>query len=338
MSFNRVTVVGAGAWGTTIARMCAQAGAEVILYAFEPEVVSTINSQHYNPLRYPEVPLPCNIIATGNVAESLQETDLIFLVTPSEFIPSVWLQMKDHINAPVISAVKGLVGEKGQMMHAYLASTDFRWYGNGDSYGVMAGPNLSAEIISDQPAATVVASLNLELARAVQEYIGSVNFRVYTSDDVIGVELGGVTKNVMAVASGMAAGLSLGMNTSAALLTRGIAELHRLGMRLGARMETIAGLAGLGDLIATALSSKSRNYRAGYSIARGEIQFNRGFMFADGQIAEGISSAPKIVLLAEYAGIEMPICSAVNDVITGQKTPQEAMLSLLKRPLKDERM
>ncbi len=337
MAFETVTVIGAGAWGTTIARMCALKGVNVQLYAYETDVVQTINTKHFNPLRYPEVQLPHNIVAHNNLNDALSDSDLIFLVTPSEFIPSVWISMKDLTNAPVVSAVKGLVGEKGQLMHSYLASTDFQWYGDGSSYAVMAGPNLSAEIIADQPAATVVASKNYELARAVQEFIGSVNFRVYTSDDVIGVELGGVTKNVMAVASGMAAGLDLGMNTMAALLTRGIAELHRLGTRLGAHMETISGLAGLGDLIATALSPKSRNYRAGYAIAKGEVKFDQGFMFADGQIAEGISSAPKIVLLADYAGIEMPICNAVNEVITGNKTPTEALISLLKRPMKEER-
>ncbi len=325
--FSTVGVIGAGSWGTVVANLIANKGLPVLLWAHEQEVAKAINREHRNPRYHPDLALAEDLAATPDLAELDRVDGPLFLAVPSKYLPAM---REDLLNLLYgkrwISLIKGLV-EGRTTVTLYLARA-------GVEKGVLAGPNLSVEIARGEPAAAVVASESQELAREVQELFAGTNLRVYRSTDVIGVEIGGVVKNVIAIAAGVLAGLGYGYNARAALLTRGMAELMRFAERVGAEPRTIMGLSGLGDLIATASTPLSRNFRVGERLAKGESLSS--ITASMDQVAEGVEAARLVAEWAEGLGVEMPICQAVNRVLHQGADIRETIRELMSRPLKEE--
>jgi len=328
----RVAVIGAGSWGTALARLAA-AGAEVRLWAREPEVVAAVQATGENSLFLPGHPLPAGVLCTSDLAQALSGADLVLMAVPSHGFRAVLRSAAPHLApaATVVSVTKGI--EQGTLRR--MTEIVFEEAG-GDSgrVGVLTGPNLAREIADGQPAATVVAMADEARARAVQALLMGPTLRVYTSPDVVGCESAGALKNVMAIAAGMAHGLGYGDNSTAALMTRGLAELTRLGVALGGRPLTFAGLAGMGDLVATCISPHSRNRRVGVALARGQRLEE---IVADMKmVAEGVKTTEAVLELAERHSIEMPIAAMVGAVLYERRSPADMVAGLMGRPAKAE--
>ncbi len=320
-------VIGAGSWGTVVANLIASKGLPVLIWAHEAEVAEAINRERRNPRYHPDIPLSQNLTATAKLSELDRVDGPLFLAVPSKYLPGMKEELLNLLYGKRwISLIKGLV-EGRTTVTLYLARA-------GAEKGVLAGPNLSVEIARGEPAAAVVASESQPLAREVQELFASTNLRVYRSTDVIGVEIGGVVKNVIAIAAGVLAGLGYGYNARAALLTRGMAELMRFAERVGAEPRTIMGLSGLGDLIATASTPLSRNFRVGERLAQNEPLSS--IVSSMDQVAEGVEAARLVSEWAESLGVEMPICQAVNRVLYQGADIRETIRELMARPLKEE--
>jgi len=323
-----VAILGAGGWGTALACLAGEKGTATRLWALEPEVAEGTNSRYC-----PGATLPRSVTATACLAEALKGVRLAIFVAPSQHLRAVAGQAAEHLpqRAWVVSATKGLETGTGRRMSQVLAEV----LGADTPIGALSGPNLSGEIVQGTPACAVVASHHGELSRAAQDLLLSPRFRVYTNSDIIGVELGGALKNVVALAAGASDGLGFGSNTKAALLTRGLAEIRRLGVDLGAKAETFSGLSGIGDLITTCSSTLSRNWQVGNRLAQGqgleEIEASMG-----GQVAEGVPTTLAACELAAERGVEMPIAEAVRDVIQGGVPPREAVARLMGREGKTE--
>ncbi|HWB88576.1 MAG TPA: NAD(P)H-dependent glycerol-3-phosphate dehydrogenase [Acidimicrobiia bacterium] len=330
---NTVAVIGAGSWGTTVASIAA-ARVETVLWARRRSLAEAINERRANPDYLPEFTLPPALRATHDLADAVSGAGTIVMAVPSHGFRDVFTPIAGLIadDTPVLSLTKGIEQESLRTMTeivAELAPGHERTV-----VGVLTGPNLAVEVIAGQPAAAVVAMRDPEAARRLQELLMGPSFRVYTNDDVTGCELGGALKNVMAIASGMSDGLGFGDNTRATLLTRALAELTRLGVALGGRPETFAGLAGMGDLIATCSSDKSRNHRVGYALALGKSL--EEIVSEMRMVAEGVKTTESVVALAERAGVEMPIAGHVDMVLRGEVTPRDAVLRLMTRQAKAE--
>jgi len=327
-----VAIVGAGGWGTALACLAGEKTA-TRLWALEPEVADEVNALRTNSRYCPGATLPPAVKATASLAEALRGVRLAIFVTPSQWLRGVAEQAREHLPARAwtLSATKGLEAGSGRRMSEVLAEA----LGADTPVGALSGPNLSREIVQGMPACAVVASRHAELSRAAQDLLLSRRFRVYTNSDVIGVELGGALKNVVALAAGACDGLGFGSNTKAALLTRGLAEIRRLGVDLGAKAETFAGLSGIGDLITTCSSTLSRNWQVGSRLGQGEaladIEASMG-----GQVAEGVPTTHAACELASQRGVELPIAEAVRDVLTGTVPPREAVARLMGREGKTE--
>lgn len=330
---DRIGVIGAGSWGTTVASMAA-ARADTILWARRPELATAINDTRANADYIPELLLPTRLGATNDLGEAVADADLLVMAVPSHGFRTVFTAMVTHLDrlVPVVSLTKGI--EQGTL--ARMTEVVHEVYGSipASIVGVLTGPNLATEIVVGQPTATVIAMEDTATARAVQRLLMSPTFRVYTNDDVIGCELGGALKNVMAIAAGMSDGLGFGDNTRATLLTRALAELTRLGVALGGRPETFAGLAGMGDLIATCSSTRSRNHLVGVGLAQGKTLAEVTTEMR--MVAEGVKTTKSVLGLADRAGVDMPIAAHVDMVLDGEMTPQEGMLSLMTREAKAE--
>lgn len=329
----KIAVIGAGSWGTAVANMVASKG-PVVLWARRPELADAINSEHSNPDYLPDHILADDLIATSSLAECLADADAVVMGVPSHGFRSVLEQGRDHIRpeTPIVSLAKGV--EHGSLMRMTEVAADVLGDHRRDRIGVLTGPNLAKEIVSGQPAATVIAMEDEESAKALQQVFMGPSFRVYTNDDVVGSESAGALKNVMAIAAGMAHGLGFGDNTMATLITRALAELTRLGIAMGGRPLTFAGLAGMGDLIATCMSAKSRNHTVGYGLGKGKKLDD---VIAEmNQVAEGVKSTPGILALAERHGIEMPIATQVARVLYEDASPVEALTNLMAREAKPE--
>jgi glycerol-3-phosphate dehydrogenase (NAD(P)+) len=330
---NRIAVIGAGSWGTTMASMAA-ASAETVIWARREELADAINNTHHNPEYLPELKLPDTLSATHDVDLAVADADVVFMAVPSHGFRDVLSMAAQHIaeRTPIVSLTKGIEQNTLARMTEIVDSVAD---GHEPSLtGVLTGPNLAAEIAAGQPAAAVIAMTDGSTAAELQVLLMGPSFRVYTHDDVIGCELAGALKNVMAIASGMSDGLGFGDNTRATLLTRSLAELSRLGVALGGRPETFAGLAGMGDLIATCSSAKSRNHQVGYGLAQGK---NLDEIVAEMRmVAEGVKTTKSVLGLAEKAGVEMPIATHVGMVLDGEITPREGVLSLMTREAKAE--
>lgn len=325
---TRVSVLGGGSWGTTFAALLCER-AETRLWAREDEVVDAVNQRHENPLFLAGMDLPASLRATGSVAEAVADTELVVVAVPAQFIAGTAAVLAEHVptEVPLLSLAKGI--EIGSLRRPSEVLVDALPGHDHARVGVLSGPNLAREIAAGQPSATVVAMADQPSAEWIQALLSSDRFRVYTSTDVVGCEIGGAVKNVIAIAAGMVDGLGHGWNSRAALITRGLAELTRLGVALGGDPLTFLGLAGNGDLIATCCSEQSRNRTVG--VALGEGKTIDEVLASMQMVAEGVRSAPAVLALADRHGIEMPITAEVVGAIEGRRTPAEVVTALMRR-------
>lgn len=340
-STGAVTVMGAGAWGTALAKVLVEAGGpgtEVTLWARRAELAERINATRSNPDYLPGTSLPPGIHATADAAEALQGASTVLLGVPAQTMRSNlerWTHLL-HEGATLVSLAKGIeLGTLMRMSQVIVSVTGV----DPAHVAVISGPNLASEIAASQPAATVVACSDSGRAVALQRMLNSGYFRPYTNSDVVGTEIGGACKNVIALACGMAAGVGLGENTAAAIITRGLAEIMRLGIALGAKGATLAGLAGVGDLVATCSSRHSRNRSCGERLGRGATvqSVSTGTPGGgDGHVVEGVTSCESVLALAASYDVEMPLTDAVHRVCHRGLSVDEAMALLLGRRTKPE--
>jgi len=333
-----VAVIGAGAWGTTLARMLAEQGVPVRLWAVSRELAIEIDENRENVSFLPGVPLPEGITVSSNGARVLEGVGAIIWVVPSQWLREVAVDLAPYVPAGVlhVCATKGIEPARGLRMSEVLAEE----VGGPDEEALAAelvalsGPNLSGEINQGMPAVSVAASDNDARARQAQELLTTPRFRVYRNPDIIGVELCGALKNVIAIAAGMSDGLGFGANARAALITRGLAEMQRLGVELGAQPQTFAGIAGMGDLVTTCTSRLSRNYSTGLRLAKGESR--EQIETSMRAVAEGIRTTSAEVALAAGAGVEVPIAEAVHAVLFEGLEPRTAAERLMTRAQRAE--
>lgn len=326
----RVAVIGAGSWGTTVAHLAA-ANAATILWARSGDVADEINRSHTNSRYLAGFDLHPDLRATSSMAEAVAQADVLVMGVPSHGFRATLEQAARHLRpwVPVISLTKGFEqGTQARMTEVVAEVLP------GHPAGVLSGPNLAKEILSGHVAASVIAMTDLAVAESLQRVFVAERFRVYTNSDVVGAEVGGALKNVIAIASGMADGLGAGDNTRAAVITRGLAELTRLGIAMGGEPMTLAGLAGMGDLIATCISPQSRNRHVGEQLGRGR-HIDEVVAEMD-MVAEGVKAAPVAVELAERYRVEMPIAVEVAEVCAGRATAHDAYTHLLSRVAKPE--
>lgn len=327
-------VMGSGAWGTTLAKVLADAGNPVTLWARRPEVAAEINDTHRNSGYLDEVDLPKTIHATADAAEALAGACTVVLGVPAQSLRSNLEQWKGLIadDTTLVSLAKGIELDTLMRMSQVIVQVTGA---DPARVAVVTGPNLAGEIADEQPAATVVACSDSGRAVALQRALATGYLRPYTNTDVVGAEIGGACKNVIALACGMAVGVGLGDNTVAAIITRGLAEIMRLGIALGAKPATLAGLAGVGDLVATCTSVQSRNRTFGERLGRGGTM-ESALRAAGGHVAEGVTSCRSVLALAASYDVDMPLTDAVNRVCHKGLSVDEAVVLLLGRSAKPE--
>ena len=330
---TRATVLGTGAWGTTFAGVLADAGTEVTMWGRDKEPVVEINSSHTNEEFLPGAVLPDSVRATNDPAEALAEAELVFVALPAQLVRQIVAPFRELVPqaAIVASLMKGIELDSHLRMSEVLGEA---WGLDHDRRVVISGPNLAKEIARKEPTATVAASTNPEAAEKVAAAIASAYFRPYTNPDVVGVELCGAFKNVIAVGVGITDGRGFGHNTTATIITRGLAEISRLGMKIGATQETFSGLAGMGDLIATCASPLSRNHTLGANIGQGMTLDEA--IAATGGTAEGYKTSLSIQQLAADNDVDVPVCDAVVAMLHGGEPIDSIMGALLSRPRKAE--
>ncbi|HEX5725234.1 MAG TPA: NAD(P)H-dependent glycerol-3-phosphate dehydrogenase [Longimicrobiaceae bacterium] len=330
----RTAVIGAGSWGTALANLLAKKGVDTLLWSHEPEVARTINAERRNTRYLEAVELDPSLRATPDLAEALAGAGVVLSVSPSHVVREVMGRAAPHLrpDALVVSASKGIENESLKTMDQVLADVLPAEAMRTATY--LSGPSFALEVALEHPTAVTIASYSLEAARRAQELFQTPYFRVYTSPDVPGVELGGSLKNVVAIAAGIVEGLGYGNNTRAALITRGLAELIRLGTALGADPRTLAGLAGMGDLILTCTGALSRNRSVGVELGRGRpLEEILGGMV---MVAEGVRTARSARDLARRMGIEMPIVEGVHSILFEGVSPRRALEALMLREPKAE--
>ncbi len=318
----RIAVLGAGSWGTTVASLVAPRH-DTVLWARDPDVAKAVNTEHANEPYLPGFPLPSALSATADLEEATCRADLVVVGVPTSGFRAVVEQAATCMRPwiPVVSLSKGL--EKG----SHLRMTEvIRQVAPGHPVAALTGPNIAHEIMEGKAAAAVVATEDLEVAGAIQKVFTRGLFRVYVNDDVTGCEMGGALKNVIAIAAGIGEGLGVGDNTRAAVMSRGLAELTRLGVAMGAQPVTFAGLAGMGDLIVTCMSPHSRNRAVGQQLGQGRRLAD---ILADMRmVAEGVKTATVALELAERLGLDLPICAVIDKVVTGEIEPSGAYWGL----------
>lgn len=330
MKFGSVSVVGGGAWGTALAQTLAAAGRAVTLWAREPEIVEDINIRHVNRVFLPGIALEPSISATASLAAAAA-CDVVLCVAPAQYVRAVLSELAPSLAAgkPIVMCSKGIEQGSGKLMVDVVAEVVPQ-----AELAVLSGPSFAADVARGLPAALTLACRNEALGRALASELSSRQMRLYWTSDVIGAELGGALKNVMAIAAGIVDGRGLGASAHAAVVTRGFAELRRFGEAMGARPETLLGLSGLGDLILTCGSPQSRNMSFGRGLgegrAIGELLGSRT------AVTEGIYTAAAVVRLAREKGIEMPIVEAVHAIVSGESSVDQAIAALMQRPLKAE--
>lgn len=326
----KIGLLGGGSWGTTVASVATR-NAPVMLWARDAETVEDVNINHRNSRYLQGISLPPALKASADLGEVVGQADVIVMGVPSHSFRSVLEEVALHIRpwVPVISLTKGLELSSGKRMSELIVECL-----PGHPVGVLTGPNLAREIMTGQAAASVMSMEDEIIVKRLQSLFHSGLFRVYTNTDLIGCELGGVLKNIIAIAVGMGDGLGAGDNTRSALITRGLSEMTRLGVAMGGRARTFSGLTGMGDLIATCTSALSRNRHVGVELGKGrKLDEIIGSMH---MVAEGVKSAPTVMALAEQHGVSMPISRDVFDVIQGNKTPTEIFRGLLKSAVGSE--
>ncbi len=327
MKLDRLGVIGGGAWGTAMAQVIAGDGSDVLLWAREPEVVEAVNASHDNPYFLPGLPLNEHISATGDLA-TLDHCDALVVVVPAQFLRSVLTELP-HRSRPLILCAKGI--EAGSRL---LMSEVAEVVAPGAPIAVLSGPTFAHEVAAGHPTAITLACADEAVGLALAERLRRPGFRPYLSSDVVGAEIGGAVKNVLAIACGVVEGAGLGQNARAALISRGFAEMTRFGLARGARAETLAGLSGLGDLVLTCSSTSSRNFSLGKGLGQGippaELLRDRR------SVAEGAATAPVLAEAARASGIDMPIVDAVCALLDGSAKVDDVVKALLSRPLKQE--
>jgi len=334
---SRVAVMGSGAWGTAIAISLARRGGhQVSLWSFEKDVAAEMRDERENKAFLPGFRLPEPIAVFEDPAGALAKAEIVVSVTPSQFTRSSYKAFAPHLQAGqlLVSATKGIEDESCLRMTQVIAEVA-RAQGLELPCGVLSGPSFAQEVAAGAPTAITIASADANLAARVQREFSSRTLRLYTNDDVVGVELGGSLKNVIAIAAGIVAGLGLGYNSNAALITRGIAEITRLAVACGGRRETLAGLSGVGDLVLTCTGSLSRNRTVGMGLGQGK-KIEEILAGLGGHVAEGIRTTSAALGLAERHGVEMPIAEQMKAILMDGKSPQHAIEELMLRPGRDE--
>lgn len=331
MEFRTAGVIGAGAWGTALAQVAGWAGLDVLLQAREPEVVESLTARRVNELFLPDVVLDSRVSVTAELAD-LAQCDLILAVPPAQHMRSTLTAFAPHHRAgvPVILCSKGIERGSLKLMTDVLAETL-----PAAPAAVLSGPSFAGEVARGLPSAVTLACADAALGQALMETLSAPTFRPYLASDLIGAEVGGAIKNVLAIACGISEGRGLGRSAHAALITRGFAEMTRMGVALGGQAETVAGLCGLGDLVLTCSSPQSRNMSLGLALGQGQTVDQA--LAGKRSVAEGYESAPAVRELAAKMGVDMPISLAVADVLAGETTVPEMIEALLSRPLKAER-
>ncbi len=330
-----IGVIGGGSWGTALAKLLAENGHQVSMWVHEPPLAKTIREEFINPTYLPEIPLPKNLVATNSMEEAVSGKEMVLSVPPSHVLREVLEQAKEYLpeGVPIVSATKGIENETLLLVSGIFEDVlparfhPFLCY--------LSGPSFAKEVALQKPTAVTIASYNHALAVKMQQVFSCSFFRAYTSNDVIGVEVGGALKNVIAIASGAVSGMELGLNASAGMITRGLHEITRLAVRLGANPLTLTGMAGMGDLVLTCTGGLSRNRTVGYKLGQGmkieeileEMQM----------VAEGVKTSKSVYDLSRQLDVEMPISEQVYEVIYEGKDPREAVVDLMSRDLKPER-
>jgi len=326
----RAGVVGGGCWGTALAALLARRGHDVRLWTRREEVAAAIRATRRNDAHLPGIPLPQGLDATSDLQGAVADAEAVFVALPSEVCRGLYRELRSVLSggATLVSATKGLEVDTLQRMTEVAAEEV-----PGHALAVLSGPSFALEVAREQPTAVVLASRDVEVAEGLQRAVAGRTFRAYSSDDVTGVELAGALKNVIAIAAGIVDGLGYGHNTVAALLTRGLAEITRLVVARGGRADTVAGLAGLGDLVLTCTGGLSRNRTVGQALGRG---LSLADALAVVGTAEGVRSTQAACALAEAAGIDLPIALQMRSVLYENKPPREAVEELMLRSLKRE--
>ena len=332
MSSKPIAVIGGGAWGTALSIHLAGLGHEVRLWIREPELVERMKSHRDNPMYLPGIRVPEEVRPCDRLASALDGAAAVLAVVPSQYARSVYTEMKPLVSSdvPMVVATKGI--EEGSLALPLQVAAEV--LGRERPMAVLSGPTFAREVAGGRPTAVVLAAEDVQLATRLQDLLASPGLRLYTNPDVIGVQLAGSLKNVMAIAAGVVDGLATGHNSLAALITRGLAEMTRLGLALGGRASTFSGLAGLGDLVLTCTGELSRNRRVGRRLALGErlediLQNSRS-------VAEGVRTTVSAREIARRVAVEMPIVEQVHRILYEDGSPREAVLRLMSRPLTSE--
>ncbi len=327
-----IAVIGAGSWGTTLAQLLAEKGKDVRLWVREPSVCEGLYRDRINHTFLPGVRLSARLTFTQEFPAALNGAGIVLMVVPSHGFRQTLRELKPHCppGAVLLSATKGMEIDSLLTMEGVVREE----MGAEIPYAVLAGPSFAREVVQKQPTAVTVASRQREVAHFIQRIFSAPYFRVYTSHDITGVELGGALKNIFAIGTGILSGMGLGDNPRAALITRGLAEMVRLGARLGANPMTLTGLAGLGDLILTCTGSQSRNFQVGVKLGR-DVPLDQ-ILAGMAMVAEGVKTCRAVYLLASRLGVEMPIVTATYKILYENLAPKEAIKKLMARELKDE--
>lgn len=331
---RRIAIIGAGSWGTALCRLAAKHGHQVTLWGHNPELVRRLQETRINATFLPGFEIPATVNITGSVTEALSEAEIVLTVLPSHVCRQIYSLMRPCLSPRMlfVSATKGIENETHMCMHDVIRDVLREQFE--PRCVVLSGPSFALEVAQEHPTAVVAAAFRPEDGQLIQHELSSPSFRVYSSTDVISVEIGGAVKNVMAIAAGVVAGLGWGYNSTVALATRGLAEMTRLAVALGGRAETMAGLAGMGDLMLTCMGTLSRNRQVGMELGRGR---KLGEILADMKmVAEGIKTTRATYELSRTLGIEMPITAGVYAMLYQEKPPREAAEELMVRPLRPE--
>jgi len=331
---KKVCVVGGGSWGSAMAIHLGRLGIDTNLWIREKEIYDEIVRTGENKTFLPRIPIPSSISFLLDLQEAIRETEAIFIAVPSRFCRQMYTQMAPFLTSEqiIVSLTKGIEEESLMRMSEVMGevfSETFR-----SRIAVLSGPSFAREVAESHPTAVVISSKNFELAKKIQALVSSLYFRAYSSDDIIGVELAGACKNVIAIATGISDSFGFGSNSMAGLVTRGLAEMTRLGVSLGAKQETYAGLAGIGDLVLTCTGKLSRNRYVGSELGKGKAL--KEIISGMKMIAEGITTTQSVRQLSQRENVEMPICEQVFSVLYEGKNPKDAFRDLMSRELKDE--
>ncbi|MEI7995907.1 MAG: NAD(P)H-dependent glycerol-3-phosphate dehydrogenase [Methylococcaceae bacterium] len=332
MGNKKIAILGAGSWGTALALLAARNGCQTLLWGHNPEHIAALSQDRQNKRYLPDHPFPVNLTVTANLAEVVAFSHLLLVCVPSHAFKKTLIELKPYVSSEIkiAWASKGFNPDDGSLLHEIVAET----FSAQTSAAILSGPTFAHEVAANLPTAITIASAQPHFAKQLSGILHSGLFRIYTSSDVIGVEVGGAVKNVLAIAAGIADGLGFGANTRAALITRGLNEIIRLGVKLGGKQETFMGLAGLGDLILTCTDNQSRNRRFGLALGLGKDR--AAAIQAIGQEIEGISAAKETYLLAKKYAIDMPITEQTYKVLYEGLAPRTAVQNLLAREQKAE--